>query len=73
MSSMNKSFIREQIEILHRHMERETFDAAFVERHARFVADLARLEGDILASLRPRHGTTGFSDGPMRERVAVAA
>lgn len=40
---MDKSFITEQVEILVRHLEAEPFDAVFVETHARYIAEMARL------------------------------
>lgn len=41
---MNQATIREQIEILRLHMERESFDPDFAEVHARYLAELARLQ-----------------------------
>ena len=48
---VSKSFVREQIEILTRHLDGEAYDPGFVEDLARFIVDMARLERDTSAAL----------------------
>ena len=50
-NQMNKNSIKEQIEILARHIEDEVFDAAFVEAHARYIVELAKPEREAMDAL----------------------
>lgn len=50
---MDRKAIQEQIEILYEHMGAEELNLAFIESHARFIADLAAFESERTETRQP--------------------
>lgn len=54
MARTTDDLIREQLRLLQRHLERDIFDPKFVEVHASYIVNLARLEVQHAKEMRDK-------------------